>query len=211
MVQSRVAVYEFSGAELKFWGLFRYQYHLDKSVSEVQSSVNKKYSAEIEKLENICNEAKRELAIAYKNAPLLSRLSDFFGTETEYYKTNIRPYESDILVVVRALQDLYLRRRIELKAAEKEGELNYLEARENRRQETEAREKRKAQRKHERRVRYLEESPALRSAARVLKQLLIEEQSRDGEWVICYYCDSTIPVNESHLEVGFNGSTQHMR
>jgi 5-methylcytosine-specific restriction endonuclease McrA len=130
----------------------------------------------------------------------LARLSDFFGVETDYYKTNIRPYESDSLVAVRALEDLYERRRIELREAETQGPLSYLQAREERKQEAESRAERVAQRKHERRVRYLEGSPAIRSAARVLKQLLIEEQVLDGEWVICFYCKCTISASESHLE-----------
>lgn len=177
-----------------------YQFHLEKSVKEAQLSVYKEYSESINRHEKICFEAKCQLEDSLKRAPVLARFSEFFGIDTEYYTANIRPHESDILVAYRALEDLYERRESELKRSEKQGEHNYLQARETRKQEAEARVERVAQRKHARRVRYLEESPALRSAGRVLKQLLIQEQAQDGEWILCYYCKCTIPASESHLE-----------
>lgn len=177
-----------------------YQYHLNKSVGAVQAIVYEKYEAEIAQLEQLCSDVESALDIAISKAPLLSKVSEFIGVKTDYYSINIRPYESDLLVIVRALEDIYHRRAVELKQAREQGEQDYLEAREMRRQETEAREQRVAQRKYERKIRYLEESPALRSAARSLKKILIEEQVKSGEWLNCYYCQSSIPINESHLE-----------
>ena len=177
-----------------------YQYHLNKSVHEAQAIVYQKYEAEITQLGHLCSDIESALKTALKNAPLLSKVSEFIGVETDYYSINIRPYESDLLVIVRALEDIYHRRMVELQQARQQGEQNYLEVREVRRQEAEAREQRVAQRKYERKIRYLEESPALRSAARSLKKILIEEQVQSGEWLNCYYCKISIPVNESHLE-----------
>lgn len=177
-----------------------YEYHLLNAQREAQSYVYNKYSAAIDAHEDTCNEVRQRLAATKNQAPFFAKLLEFFGVDTEYYKSNVRPCENDLLVVVRALQDLYARRKVELEEAERNGTQDYMAARAARREEAEARAERVLQRKHEKRIRYLEESPAIRSAARVLKRLLIQDQAQNGEWVICYYCQCTIPAGESHLE-----------
>jgi 5-methylcytosine-specific restriction endonuclease McrA len=177
-----------------------YEYHINNAKEEEKSFVYRKYADVIDAHERILNEARERLAQAKMAAPLLARVSKFFGADTEYYKINVRPCESDLLVAVRALQDVYSRQTQELEEAEKRGAENYLAARQARKEEAEARAERAMQRKHQRRVRYLEESPALRSAARVLKQLLIQEHAQGGEWINCFYCNCRIPASESHLE-----------
>ncbi|MBK8060519.1 MAG: HNH endonuclease [Gemmatimonadetes bacterium] len=49
-------------------------------------------------------------------------------------------------------------------------------------------------------MKYLESSPAIRSAARALKERLILEESPDGESIACFYCQAIIPLGMSHLE-----------
>lgn len=177
-----------------------YEYHLAKAQEEERSPVYSKYAEAIETHNLICDETRTRLAREKESAPFLARVAEFLGIDTEYYRINIRPCEADLLVAVRALQDLYARREYDLEAADERGASTYHAARTARKEEAEARAERVRQRKHARRVRYLEESPALRSAARVLKRLLIQDQAQNREWVVCYYCQCTIPASESHLE-----------
>jgi 5-methylcytosine-specific restriction endonuclease McrA len=51
----------------------------------------------------------------------------------------------------------------------------------------------------ERRIRYLERSPAIRSAQGVIKQHIIEEYSAEGD-IKCYYCSIVVAPEQVHIE-----------
>ena len=83
--------------------------------------------------------------------------------------------------------------------AERKGAEEYRRKHAKRREEAEARATRVAKRKEERRVKYLEIAPNIRSAARYLKARLLREGSDGGEMVTCYYCHSSIPAKKIQL------------
>lgn len=180
----------------KYW----YNYHLSNSIEAAQSSVNEKYEQIIKSHEEIFSKLKGELNQARDAAPALSSVLDFFHLKTDYYEKKVRPIESDLLVTLRAIDDLHIRKEIELREARKSGKEDFLNAREEKKIEIAEKALKAQERRNTKRLKYLEESPALRSAARALKIILINEQIRDGSWIICYYCGCTISAGESHLE-----------
>jgi len=137
---------------------------------------------------------------AMQHEPLKSRMQSLVGIDSIYRKDVLSPLENDAKVADRALSDALIRYGALLKEAEKNGAENYHLAREARKLESEARAQRVTQRRYEQRLRYLEKSPALRSAARPLKEHLIQSQSKDGQFIECYYCQKLIAAGESHLE-----------
>ena len=177
-----------------------YEYHLAKAQKEAQDEAKARYSHEIENLRRVHGQALREFTQAREKEPAKSWFSAFFGAESQYRREVLEPLQSDLAAASRALTDALERQRQRLEEAARQGTQNYLEARELRCQEADARAERVAQHNYERRLRYLEESPALRSAARYLKQHLINKQSEDGQSVSCFYCNIIIPVGTSHLE-----------
>ena len=177
-----------------------YEYHLEKSQREEKQLVEDIFGRELREATEAQQSAWKAYTEAREREPLASRLAAFVGTETAYRREVLNPLREDARVAGRALSDATVRHRARLDDAEKRGAENYHEARAVRKLEAEARAQRVAQRKYERRLKYLEQSPALRSASRPLKDHLIREQSDDGETIACYYCEQVIPVGESHLE-----------
>lgn len=177
-----------------------YQYHLTKAQEEARDAVAAVYSQEIENIRAAQRQAWNAYTKARQSEPVKSRFMAFFGTESQYRHQVLAPLQSDLAVANRALSDALERQKQRLDEATRQGTENYREANELRRQEAEARAQRVAHRKYERRLRYLEVSPALRSAARPLKEHLLKEQSEDGLSVSCFYCHIVIPAGASHLE-----------
>ncbi|MBI2920099.1 MAG: HNH endonuclease [Planctomycetes bacterium] len=177
-----------------------YQYHLAKAQEDARDVITSVYSQEIERIRGVQEQAWKAFTKARENEPVKSKLLAFFGPESQYRIEILTPLKSDLAVADRALSDALERQRQRLEEATRQGTENYLEAREQRRQETEARDQRVAQREYERRLRYLEVSPAIRSAARPLKEHIIKQQSEDGLSVTCFYCHIVISAGASHLE-----------
>ncbi len=177
-----------------------YQFHLEKAQREEKAQVEKEFGSDLREAKEAQQAAWKAYTEAREHEPLASRLGAFVGSESAYRREVLNPLRDDARIADRALSDATVRHRALLKEAEKRGAENYLEAREARKLEEEARAQRVAQRKYERRLKYLEQSPAIRSASRPLKDHLIKEQSEDGETIVCFYCEQVIPVGESHLE-----------
>lgn len=177
-----------------------YEYHLGKAQQAERDAVTTAYSHELESVRAAQRHAWSAFTNARENEPLKSRLSALLGIKSLYRSQILAPSQSDLAVADRALSDALERHKQRLEEATRRGEENYCEARELRRQEAEARAQRVAQHKYEHRLCYLEVSPALRSAARPLKEHLLKEQSADGLSVSCFYCNIVIPTGASHLE-----------
>lgn len=177
-----------------------YAYHLSKAQDAARSEVMSFVAKDIENIQRARDEARRNVHIAQHEEPWLSRLLGFFGVETQYRRDVLQPLQRDVTLATRALGDVLERRRQQLDEAACRGAEEYHEARELRKQEAEARAERVVQRKQERRVQYLERSPAIRSAGRFLKRLLIRQHSSDGTSITCFYCGVTIAASQSHLE-----------
>lgn len=177
-----------------------YEYHLARAQKAAQGEVRAAFNSEVESTRQAQKDAWNAYLAARKNEPFASRVAAFFGSQTDYRRDVLYPLEADVQVANRALQDVLQRERTRLDEAKRQGTETYEQARELRRQEAEARAQRVAQHKEESRLRYLEESPAIRSAAKGLKRHLIKVQSLDGMNVVCFYCESTIPGGEAHLE-----------
>ena len=177
-----------------------YQYHLEKSQKEEQQRVESVFGHELRGAKEAQETAWKPYIDAREREPLSSRLAAVIGKETQYRREILRPLREDFHAAERAMSDARVRLRQRLEEARLKGTENYREAYTARKLEAEARAQRVTQRKYERRLKYLEQSPAIRSASRPLKDHLIREQSEDGESISCYYCEQTIPVGESHLE-----------
>lgn len=177
-----------------------YQYHLEKSQKEEQQRVENVFGHELREAKEAQEAAWKAYTDARQREPLSSRLAAVIGKESEYRREILIPLREDFHVTERAMSDARVRLRQRLGEAKLTGTESYLEEHAARKLEAEARAQRVTQRKYERRLKYLEQSPAIRSASRPLKDHLIQEQSEDGESITCYYCEQAIPIGESHLE-----------
>lgn len=87
---------------------------------------------------------------------------------------------------------LYVESRDAIRSAASHGISAYNADREARAEET-------AKKVKERRIRYLERSPAIRSAQAAIRLYIIDEYSSQGE-ITCYYCKVSLQPEEIHIE-----------
>lgn len=177
-----------------------HEYHREKAKLEGRAKIEAEHGEEIASLKSVRDEALEAFESALREEPMSSRVWVFFDFDSEYRKRTLEPLKADLDIANRALADALERYRALQKQAEIQSIGSYEAARTQRKIEAIEREERIAKRKYEKRLRYLEESPAIRSASRPLKEHLIAELSGDGESIICLYCEKRIPVGESHLE-----------
>ncbi|MBI1395893.1 MAG: hypothetical protein GC151_07920 [Betaproteobacteria bacterium] len=177
-----------------------YEYHRDQAQLQGRSKVESEHREEIQCLRGVRDDAREAYFRALKAEPLSSKLRGFFDFSSEYRSATLLPLREDLDVANRALRDALDRLRALQNQAEKAALEEYEAARAQRQVERFEREERAARRRYEMRLRYLEESPALRSASRSLKEHLIRDLSEDGESITCFYCEQRIPIGESHLE-----------
>jgi 5-methylcytosine-specific restriction endonuclease McrA len=177
-----------------------YQYHLARAQDLACEQVFSMFAAEIKNIEEAEANAQRALREATRNESIWSGLASLFGHTTSYRRDYIIPLLEALRTICRARDDLLTRRQSALFEARKIGENTYISSRDKRRSEAAARAARVAAKKDERRIRYLERSPAIRSAARFFRKLLINEATKERDFVICYYCRCEIAPFESHLE-----------
>ena len=177
-----------------------YEYHREQAQLEGRARVESEHREEIQCLREVRDETQVAYLQALKAEPFSSKLRGFFDFSSEYRSSTLFPLRADLDVANRALADALERLRGLQKQAEKEALGEYEAARARRKIEAIEREERVAKRRYEKRLRYLEQSPALRSASRPLKEHLIRELSDDGVSIICFYCEQKIPIGESHLE-----------
>jgi len=177
-----------------------YQYHQQKAEDAEKAIVVSRFADAITRAEQAVADAVTQIERALKLEPRWSTFLSIFGIDTAYRRTNVEPLRYQLNERRALLNSITERRRVELIAAIHEGRANYNEAHAERQEELIARQERVAERAHERRIRYLERSPSIRSAARFLKSILIKQHANDTEYVICFYCGVELRASESHLE-----------
>ncbi|MCC7081810.1 MAG: HNH endonuclease [Burkholderiales bacterium] len=126
-------------------------------------------------------------------------MAQFFGVRNQYTIQRIAPLRQVLHEAEIQLSSLLSRQHEDLRRADSRGAEQYQIAHAQRKEEAAAQAVRAVERKAERRIRYLERSPAIRSAARFLKQVLIRQQA-SANAVSCFYCRVTLSASESHLE-----------
>lgn len=177
-----------------------YEYHCEKAKLEGRAKIEAEHGEQVSCLRAVRDETREAYLAALKAEPISSKLRAFFDFATEYRREAVEPLKADLDVANRALADALERYRALQKQAEAEAVEGYEKSRTQRKIKAIERQERVAKRKYEKRLRYLEESPAIRSASRPLKEHLIAELSEDGESLVCFYCEQTITIGESHLE-----------
>jgi len=177
-----------------------YEYHLEQSQRAARSAVMSRFSAVVERAEQGLKNASTQLETAKKHEPFLSSILAFFGIDTSHHSLHVQPIQTKVRQCQKQLSEILELRRAEIIEAESQGAEQYRAEHALRKENLHAREERAAQRAHEHRIRYLERSPSIRSAARFLKAILIKEQAPDGSNVTCFYCGTAISVLSSHLE-----------
>lgn len=177
-----------------------YKYHLNKALDSAELAVLQKHSTYIAKLEGICTTTHQMYVAAQNAEPTTSRMLSLLGANSRYRLEVVQARHKDLQVASRALSDALSRRAREVDEARSRAYDEFLAARAVRQEEAQARAERAVVREQKRRIRYLEESPSLRSAARALKVLLIKESAFEGDMVNCEYCGIAIAAGETHLE-----------
>ena len=175
-------------------------YHLEKAQEDAREKVRVQFGPEIQIAQGAYEAALANLLAAEKQESWISRILSWLGFQTSFRRENIQPLKEDTAVAQRATADALERQRQALSLATKQGELDYLSAREERKKAASARAQRVAALKQKQRVLYLERSPSIRSAARFLKRILISEATSSASHVVCFYCGIKIAPADSHLE-----------
>lgn len=176
-----------------------YEYHLEQSQRAARSAVMSRFSAVVERAEQGLKNASTQLETAKKHEPFLSSILAFFGIDTSHHSLHVQPIQTKVNQCQKQLSEILEQRRAEIIEAESQGAEQYRAEHALRKEKLHAWEEGAAQRAHEHRIRYLERSPRIRSAARYLKSILIKEQAQDG-YVKCFYCGAVISDLSSHLE-----------
>lgn len=177
-----------------------YQYHQQKAVYAATAAVVSRFTDSIAEAEQGVRSAEDRLDSALTLEPRLSAFLSFFGVQTAYRSANIQPLQIGLGERRAWLDEILERQRVDLLTATHKGVADYREAHAQRKEELLARQERAVERAHEKRIRYLERSPRIRSAARFLKSILIKQNSSDGDYVTCFYCGVEIRAADSHLE-----------
>ena len=176
-----------------------YQYHRAQSEQRAESAARQPFVSERAPLEQQIHGLRQSLTAKSREEGLASKIAGFFGLKSAFRREEIEPIEERLRAIGRQLGDLRDRELSARKAARRRGREQYVAEHAIRRQEAEARKVRVAERREERRIRYLENSPSIRTAAKGLKRRLIEEASVDGR-VQCYYCGRHFEIAEVHIE-----------
>lgn len=177
-----------------------YQYHLGRSKRDAQERVERNFAPVLDKAEAELRVEQTRLSSARQGQPFLSRVLGFFGIDTDYQTQVITPLKRNVQECQTRLYGISERLGVEVERASERGASDYESARAFRKQERIAQAERVAERAAQRRIRYLEQSPSIRSAARFLKTLLITREAREGSYVSCFYCGVQVNAGSSHLE-----------
>lgn len=179
----------------KYWHAF----HEERAQKAAQEPVRAKFRLLLEDATSQVQQAQDALDAAKRAEPLQSRMLAFLGVETRIRKETISPLSLTLAARKRHLDELNQLERHELSMAAEVGFRDYRDARAQRRQHAIQRKLRAAERKENRRIRYLEASQALRSAARGIRKILVRRMMEQGP-EHCYYCGVVISPESLHLE-----------
>jgi len=177
-----------------------YKYHLASAQSEAEERIQRRYAPLIERARSELSAARTALAAVERNEPWLSRFRYFFGSASEYRSRVIGPPARAVQEVSSRLAVLERQVADECVIARRQGASNYELQRALRREAKVAQAERVAVRREQRRIRYLEHSPSLRSAARFLKSFLLRTIHPNSEILTCHYCGTVVRVRRAHLD-----------
>lgn len=177
-----------------------YQYHLERAKDAARAEARASVEPQVRAAGNAYAHASQMLAHARAAESWFSSVASWFGFNSDYRRSVIQPLEEALREAHSELLDSRAIEHEALRDASREGESRYLAARKIREAEAEAREKRAAARRHRQRISYLERSPAIRSAARFLKRILLGESASEDLLVVCFYCQVSFPTENVHLE-----------
>lgn len=177
-----------------------YQYHLGRSQQEAQERVERRFAPILDTAKAELRAEQSRLSEARHGQPFLSRVLGFFGINTEYRTQVIVPLERNFHDCQTRLYGITERLSVEVERARERGASDYESVRAFRKEQRLAQAERAAERAEQRRIRYLEQSPSIRSAARFLKNLLIGREAREGCYVSCFYCGVQLSAESAHLE-----------
>ncbi len=173
------------------WGRKKwFEYHQKKAA---EAAIDKYASAEKAALDGIdlkIAQLERELKqLTASQSSISSLVSIFFpnqiARDLQAIRINIQELRQQRATLYHATRDVIDR-------AAARGVSEYHTRREFRAEEMERAAK-------ERRIRYLERSPAIRSAQSTIKQHILAEYSETEE-IICYYCKESLQPEEVHIE-----------
>lgn len=177
-----------------------YEYHLGRAQAHARRPVEDRFGYLIEKARKAVHTAEEQLAVVRAKEAWPSRIAGAFGFETAYWSRFVRPLEARLAEEQRQLSCLYEQQRSELQRADERGASDYRSAHAQRKIEANLRASRVEQRMQELRIRYLERSPSIRSAARILRKLLIERHSTADGYLTCHYCGARIQAKGVHMD-----------
>ena len=177
-----------------------YQYHMQRSIQDARSPVDQRYRGILAAEAISLSRIQAMLCEIDKNEPMLSKFVGLLGIRTEYRLTQRVPLEAAFFKQVARQAEIVQRWQQDAQQATLQGANNYKDSHSARIVEQAERVERVLERKFQRRVSYLERSPAIRSAARFLKSLLVKEAADPAMQISCYYCGISIHASASHLE-----------
>lgn len=177
-----------------------YTYHLERSQQQMQATVEGAFAPVLEEAQAEVEAVRSQLTAVKRSEPLTSRVLGFFAVSTQYRTQTLVPLERKLQECESRLRSILQRRWAEIARAREEGAADYRAAHAARKQERLAQAERAAERAERRRIRYLEVSRSLRSAARALKTWLLGTKLRAEAYVTCFYCGVQITAQTSHLD-----------
>lgn len=167
-----------------------YQYHKNNAAEE---AIRKYASAEKSALDaldgKIFDPDQRRKALEATRTGWTGLVASLLPTSTSREISEIRK-QLDLLRTERV--QLYMATRDAIRTAASRGISSYNAERLVRAEES-------AERARERRIRYLERSPAIRSAQATIKQHIIETYSTVDD-LTCYYCSTVLLPEQAHIE-----------
>lgn len=177
-----------------------YQYHLVNAQSEAENRVRVRYGPLLDRARSALQEAQAALASVAHDEPWFSRVLYFFGSSSEYRSRVIGPPSRKVDEASSRLVALEKQLADECAIARQVGASNYETQRALRKEAKIEQAERVAKRWEQRRVRYFERSPSLRSAARFLKKLILRTTHANAKILTCHYCGAMVRVEQAHLD-----------
>lgn len=177
-----------------------YQYHLAKAQSEAEDRVQRQYGPLLERARSELRTAQSTLASVAHDEPWLSRIRYFFGSSSGYRSRVMGPPARKVVEASSRLAALEKQLSNECVIARRTGAANYETQRALRRDAKIEQAERVTKRREQRRIRYLERSPSLRSAARFLRSLILRTTHANAQILTCHYCAVLVRVEHSHLD-----------
>jgi 5-methylcytosine-specific restriction endonuclease McrA len=177
-----------------------YLYHLAKAQDLEQQKAVAAFEPILRDAQSELVGLKSRLASARSLESFDSRLLALLGIHTDYHRNAVLPVQR-ALIDQHVRTDAIVRRRVEeLARARERGAAEYRAAHAARKLERSAQAQRAAERRLQRRIKYLEISTSIRAAARALKRLILGRVAVGAGCVSCFYCGIEVVPAATHLD-----------